>query len=183
MLPINTERLLLRRFSPEDAGDIQKFAADPLIARHLNGFPGKTIEEIHSYINQQGCYEPGDIGKCFDLAVHLRLEEMVIGLVTLVTHEYQQGEVGFALNAAYQRQGYATEAVSAVITYGFEVLHLHRVFAKTERQNISSWMLLERLGMRREGLLLQDHRVDGEWKDTYIYAMLNHDWSKRNRTI
>ena len=176
LLPIETERLILRRFTIEDVGDIYQFATDPSISQHLNGFPGKSVEEIRDYIAQQNCFSPGDLGKCFDLAVHLKAEEKVIGLVTLVTHESYQGEVGFALNTAYQRQGYATEAVCAVLEYGFIALKMHRIFARTGRQNISSWLLLERVGMRREGLFVHDHQEEGQWQDTFIYALLAGEW-------
>jgi len=181
VLPIETERLLLRRFTLDDVGDVQQFSTDPTISQHLNGFPGKSIDEIRAYISQQNCYDPGELGKCFDLAVHLKEERKVIGLVTLVTHEHRQGEVGFALNVAYQRQGYGTEAVWAIIEYGFKVLNLHRIFAKTDRHNISSWMLLERVGLRREGLLLHDHMEAGEWHDTFIYAVISSEWAEINR--
>lgn len=178
-LPLETERLLLRRFTMRDVDDIHAFAADPTISQHLNGFPGKTIEEIQDYITQQNCFQPGELGKCFDLAVHLKAEARVIGLVTLVTHEHQQGEIGFALNVTYQRQGFATEAVCAVLDYGFTTLGMHRIFSRTGRHNISSWMLLERVGMRREGLLLHDHMEENCWHDSFIYAILDSEWAER----
>ncbi len=176
-LPIETERLFLRRFTPEDVEDIYAFSSDPMVSKHLNGFPGMTIEDVRSYIAQQSCFNPGDVGKCFDLAVHLKSENKVIGLVTLVIREYFQGEIGFALNVNYQRQGYAAEAVRAVLWYGFSMLNLHRICARTGRDNISSWMLLERVGMRREGLLIHDHLDAGEWQDTFIYAILADEWA------
>lgn len=182
MLPIETERLCLRRFNLNDVRDIQEFSVDPDISQHLNGFPGKTVEEIRNYITEQNCTEPGSFGKCFDLAVHHKAENKVIGLVTLVTHDHQQGEIGFALNAAYQRLGFATEAVCAVVSYGFFTLALHRIYARTDRHNISSWLLLERVGMRREGLLLHDHMENGEWHDTFVYGLLAQEWAERQDT-
>lgn len=180
-LPIDTERLVLRRFTLEDVNDVYAFASDPMISKHLNGFPGMTIEEIQNYINQQNCFEPGELGKCFDLAVQVKSEQKVIGLVTLVSHEHTQGEVGFALNVEYQRQGYAAEAVRAVLDYGFSWLKMHRIFARTGRHNISSWLLLERVGMRREGLFINDHMEEGQWHDTFVYAILADEWAARDK--
>jgi RimJ/RimL family protein N-acetyltransferase len=183
MLLIETERLILRRFTLGDLQDIHTFSSDPVISRHLNGFPGPSIDDVQSYIEIQNTYEPGDLDKCFDLGVHLRSENKIIGLITLIQHKHFQGEIGFALNVEYQRKGYAAEAVRAAMAYGFTTLEMHRIFARTGRDNISSWLLLERVGMRREGLFLHDHCVDGKWHDTFVYALLEEEWSGKNKNL
>lgn len=135
---------------------------------------------MRSYIETQNSYKPGDIDKCFDLGVHLKAENKIIGLITLILHNQFQGEIGFALNVEYHHQGYAAEAVHAAMTYGFSTLNMHRIFAKTGRDNTSSWKLLERVGMRREGLFLHDNYSDGEWQDTFVYAILEEEWSRKS---
>ena len=177
MLLIETKRLILRRFTMGDLQDIHAFSSDPVLSRHLNGFPGPTIDDVQSYIEMQNSYAPGELDKCFDLGIHLREENKIIGLITLVQRAHFQGEIGFALNPAHQRQGYAVEAVRAAMAYGFTTLEMHRIFAKTERNNIRSWLLLEGVGMRREGLFQHDHLSDGDWQDTFVYAMLAEEWS------
>ncbi|MCE5209154.1 MAG: GNAT family N-acetyltransferase [Chloroflexi bacterium] len=96
MLPIETERLLIRKFSMQDAEDILSFSTDPNIAPYLQDFPGSTIEEIQEYICQQNSYKLGELDHCFDLAVVLKVEDRVIGLLTLISRENKQGELGFA---------------------------------------------------------------------------------------
>lgn len=178
-LPIETERLILRRFCMADAEDILSFSSDPSIAPHLQGFPGPTIEEVRDYIHRQIGFKLGELDQVFDLAVELKGDHKVIGLVTLISRKEKQGELGYALNVIYQRKGYATEAVRAVLDFGFDKLDFHRIFSTTERHNINSWMLLERVGMRREAVFLEDHLDRDEWCDSFLYAMLKKEWHEK----
>jgi RimJ/RimL family protein N-acetyltransferase len=175
-LPLETGRLILRRYRDEDVCDIVEFGSDPSVAVHLNGFPESTVEGVKKYIKVQQTYQPGEFGKCFDLAVELKAENKVIGLISLICHEHSQGEIGFALGDSYQRKGLASEAVRAAMSFGFDVLCLQRIYAQTERQNLAAWMLMERLGMRREAHFRHYRRRDGEWRDTYIYALILDEW-------
>ena len=88
-----------------------------------------------------------------------------------------QAEIGWVLHPAYVGQGYATEAVRAVLEVCFGRLGLHRVVAGCFAANTSSWTLMERLGMRREQHAVADalHR-SGQWMDSFGYALLADEW-------
>jgi RimJ/RimL family protein N-acetyltransferase len=175
-LSIETERLYLRRLELGDIDDIYSIAEVPSTAKHLKGLAELSVEGVKQFIEFHREHLPHDLGLCFDLAIELKDENKVIGLVSLINNEHQQGQLGFVLNVLYQRQGFASEAVRAVITFGFKELHLHRIFAQMDRKNISSWMLLERVGMRREAFFQHDRFEEGEWHDTFIYAILEDEW-------
>ena len=93
-------------------------------------------------------------------------------------------EVGYIVNKRFRGQGYAREALSAVIESAFQE-GVHRVFAECDPRNIASWRLLEAVGMRREAHFRQNiffHKdEDGApiWKDTYVYAVLKGDAESR----
>ncbi|MFW6287605.1 MAG: GNAT family N-acetyltransferase, partial [bacterium] len=78
---------------------------------------------------------------------------------------------------------YATEACKRMLKYGFEDLKVHRIMAKCNTENISSWKLLERLSMRREGHFKKPvyFKKTGEgnpiWHDDYQYAILEEEWA------
>ncbi|MEL7219689.1 MAG: GNAT family protein [Bacteroidota bacterium] len=72
--------------------------------------------------------------------------------------------------------GYATEAVQAILAFGFEQLQLHRIEAGVATANIASIKVLERVGMLREGLCRKILPIRGEWYDNYMYAMLEEDY-------
>jgi RimJ/RimL family protein N-acetyltransferase len=89
----------------------------------------------------------------------------------------RQAELGWVLNPAHTGAGYATEAVHGLLDYCFTHKHLHRVVANCFLANDTSWRLMERVGMRREGHAVAEslHR-SGQWLDTVTYAMLAKEW-------
>jgi RimJ/RimL family protein N-acetyltransferase len=165
---------VLRRFTLEDVEDLLALTENPSVAREAPEI-GTTEAQIRDYINIQQSYQPFEQDKCFDLAVERKEDNRVIGLLTLVTRKHQQGEIGYALGVECRGKGYATEAASALITYGFRSLGLHRIQATTQRGNVDSWQVMERLNMRREGCLRDAVLKDGEWQDSLIYGILASD--------
>ena len=88
-----------------------------------------------------------------------------------------QAEIGWCLSPEHQGRGYATEAVRELLRICFEELGLRRVVAMCFADNVPSWRLMERLGMRREEYAVRDslHR-SGEWLDGMTYALLVDEW-------
>jgi RimJ/RimL family protein N-acetyltransferase len=89
-----------------------------------------------------------------------------------------QAEIGWALSPAHQGRGLAFEAVRRLMELCFDELGLHRVFATCFADNVASWRLMEKLGMRREAHTVKDslHREKG-WLDGFTYALLAEEWS------
>ena len=94
-----------------------------------------------------------------------------------------QAELGWVVDPAYAGQGLATEAARAVLRICFEDLGLRRVTAQCFADNVASWRLMERLGMRREQYTVRDslHR-SGKWMDGMAYAILGDEWQARLAT-
>jgi aminoglycoside 6'-N-acetyltransferase len=110
--------------------------------------------------------------------VSLASSGTLIGDAALRTVEADgcQAELGFTFAAPYQGQGYATEAVRAVVQYGFGKLAMHRVFSRTDARNLRSQRLLERLGFRLEGELREITWFKGAWTTDLLYAQLESEW-------
>jgi RimJ/RimL family protein N-acetyltransferase len=89
-----------------------------------------------------------------------------------------QAELGWVLDPAYTGHGYATEAVRELLRYCFQDLGVRRVTASCFLDNDTSWLLMERVGMRRELHAVREslHR-SGRWLDTVGYAILDEEWS------
>ena len=177
-LPISTEALVLRRFRANDVGDILALVQQPSVARETSATIEATDWGICRYIKQQNAYKPFEKDRVFDLAIELKSENRLIGLLTLLCRNHKQAAIGWALGVDYRGQGYATKAAAALINYGFQELGLHRIEASTSRDNTASWKLMERLGMRREALLREAAISEGKWVDTYIYGLLASEWPK-----
>lgn len=178
-LPIETDRLRIRRYTDKDLSDILEYStdADFWLARNLD-WPA-TENGVKSYWEAQRAGESAHDPKWLSLVVELKAAEKVIGHVGIgVIHsgEDRQGMIGWLLGRAYQRQGLATEAARALISAAFTGLELHRITARTGRDNHRSWYLMERLGMRREAHFRESHIVRGERRDEFIYAVLASEW-------
>ena len=171
--PIATARLSVRPFRPEDAGDLYEYLSAAEIYRFE---PGAPVDR------EQARQMAADLAASPDFwAVELAAAGKQIGQIYLKHIEPLElltCELGYILNPAYQRQGYAAEAAAALVDHAFIVRRMHRIYAHCNPENVASWKLLERLGFRREGLLRQNvfFRRDAVgaplWTDTCVYARL-----------
>ena len=181
-LPIETERLILRKYEDKDLNDIVEYSSDAdfWLARNLD-WP-VSEQGVKKYWEAQRAIDPSTDPNWFSLVIELKAEQKVIGHVGISfikIEEHKQGMVGWVLARKYQGQGLATEAAKALINVGFNELGFHRIYARTGKDNERSWKLMERLGMRREAHLRESHIVKSKWRDEFIYAILADEWRAR----
>lgn len=176
-LPLVTERLLLRRLSHTDAAALLAIYGNEENARYE--FSGAwSPEQVDDLIRSQSNVDLGDPGVPYFLAAVEQQTGAVVGSVqlTITSVQDQQGELGFSFNRNYGGRGLATEAVHAVLGYGFAFMGLHRIVAGVDSRNERSWRLMERVGMRREAHFLHASLEGDEWIDDLVYAILDHEW-------
>jgi ribosomal-protein-alanine N-acetyltransferase len=87
----------------------------------------------------------------------------------------QSCTLGYWVGAAHARQGFMTAAVRAVVPFVFDSLELHRLESACLPENTASMRLLERVGFKREGLARRYLRINGDWRDHVLYALLETD--------
>jgi RimJ/RimL family protein N-acetyltransferase len=174
-----TDRLILRRFRASDAPVLAAYRSDPEVARYQSWDAPFGIEKAEIAVRNFAASSPDDAGH-FQYAIELTGEQMLIGDVYVRLHDnLRQAEIGFTLDPAYQKMGFAFEAVSAVLDRLFRVQGLHKVTAECDARNTRSAALLERLGFQREGLLRQQTFIKGEWTDDLLYGLLAPEWLGR----
>ncbi|MFI1714645.1 GNAT family N-acetyltransferase [Streptomyces sp. NPDC053513] len=182
-LPVSTERLLLRRFTPDDLDDLYAYQGLPDVARYLYR-PPLTREQCAQLLARRTAGTAwAEDGDALAVAVCPAGEAKVVGEVTLklAGARTRQVEIGWSLNPAYEGRGYATEAARATAGSAFAELGAHRLFARLDVLNTGSVRVCERLGMRREAHLVEND-LDGErWGSEYVYATLAREW-KAGRT-
>lgn len=169
-LSLATERLIITNFKEEDWKEVFAYTSDPQAMYYM---PEGVLAEkdTKKYVNEQ----IGDNAKKF--AVLLKKSKTLIGHVEFFNyfgeHTY---EIGWILNPKYHNNGYTTEAAKALIAYGFEVLNLHRIVATCQPENVPSYKVMEKIGMRREGFFKKCIPAGDVWWDELYYAILHDEY-------
>ena len=117
-------------------------------------------------------------GKHLRLAIIRKQDASFIGTCSLfnLARQCRRAEIGYGIAPGFWRQGYMAEAVSALITWAFSDLQLHRLEADIDPRNKASAASLVKLGFVQEGLLRERWIVDGEVSDSALYGLLARDW-------
>ncbi len=177
-LPLETERLVLRDYQAADWKAVHGYARGEDFYRFLPIEP-PTAESTRAFVEGVLEQQRRRPRLTYSLLAMLRAERRPIGDVSLRlgTGPSRTADIGYAFDPAIRGQGYAIEAVSRVVALGFEHFGLHRVSAVCDPDNAGSIRVLERLGMRREGVLRENLLIRGKRHDSLLYAMLASDFS------
>ncbi len=166
-----TGRLLLRPFDLADARAVQRLCGDYAVAATTllpHPYPDGLAEAWIASLREG--IERGDAAA---FAVTLAGEGALIGGVRLrIDLAHARGELGFWVAQHCWGRGYATEAVRAMIEYGFSVLGLHRVHAMHFSRNPASGRVMEKCGMIREGRFREHVRKWGVYEDVDVWGVL-----------
>ncbi|WP_329005613.1 GNAT family N-acetyltransferase [Kribbella sp. NBC_00709] len=180
-LPIETDRLTLRRYIETDYDDLLKLQANPDVARYLL-HDVRTPEEVKEALAGRMADVPMDRdGQALTAAVILRDGGLHLGEVTLFMNsvEHRTGELGYVFHPESHGHGYAAEAAVELLRIGFEQLGMHRIIARLDARNTGSANLAKRLGLRPEAHFVQNEYLKGEWTDELVFALLEAEWGLR----
>jgi len=139
-----------------------------------------TEEDTRNFVQRAIAHQQECPRRHYELAVVLKKENLLIGGcgIRVSNPDLGEGNIGYCLNKNFWGRGYATEAAGALLTFGFKTLNLHRIYATCDPENVASVRVLEKIGMYLEGHLRETLRIRGEWQDSLIYAILDHEWRK-----
>ena len=172
-----TERMLLRPYTDDDLAAFTDLHGRDDVARYLP-WETRTPDESRAALERHRAMELTKDGDGITLAATDRETGRLVGefVLFLRSLEHRGGEIGYVLHPDFQGRGYATEGARASLELAFDVMGMHRVVARIDARNTGSAAVLERLGMRREALLVQNEWFKGEWSDEVDYAMLESEW-------
>ena len=175
-LPVlQTDRLVLRPVKWRDASDIFAYASDPEVARYVLWEPHKSLSDSRAFVGYaRSLYRRGAPGSW---VAELRKTGHVIGTIGIVWYSdvNRSAEVGYSFAREHWNQGYATESLQAVIDAAFTALPLNRLEAQHDIRNPASGRVMEKCGMKQEGVLRQRVRNKGEYADVAMYSLLRSD--------
>jgi RimJ/RimL family protein N-acetyltransferase len=169
---LETERLLLRRAALEDAQAIfAEYAQDPEVTKHLTWRPHRRIETVYEFLRM--AMESWENGRSFQWVILRKNDARLMGMIGFRVDGHKL-EMGYASARAHWGKGYMTEAVIALIGWALKQEHIHRIWAVCDVENAASARVLEKAGMRREGILRRWSIHPGcsdEPRDSYCYAI------------
>ena len=176
---IRTERLLIRTLEMRDKEVFYKYRTLPEIYEYQSWIP-KDIDEIESFILKNNSVNPDTANTWMQLAICLQDDTLIGDIGIHFLDDGYQVEIGYTLVPDFQGNGYALEAVIAIMTYLFSALNKHRIAASVDPRNTKSIKLLEKLGFRKEAHLIKSFRMNDQWYDDCVYAILAEEWNNRN---
>ena len=175
---IKTERLLLRAFVESDWEAVHAYSSDAEVCRFMDWGPNST-RETKEFIKRAMRSAKDKPRFSYDFAITRQTENVVLGAIGLILVGFpaNQGTIGYVLGRTYWGHGIMPEAVKAIIGFGFDNLNLHRISASCDPNNVASFRVMEKAGMRREAYFVEDKFVKGKWRDTLCYSILAREWA------
>jgi len=174
---LKTERLILREVHLADAPDLLVFRGDPYVQR-FNSRPLQSVAEAETAVRET--HAAFSAKESLGWGVALKDSDRVVGGVGFYhwSRYHRRAEIGYDLALNYWGQGYGSEAVTAILRFGFERMKLHRVYARTIADNHESVGLLEKIGFVREGTQREySWEDDGTFHDSAMYGLLRSELS------
>lgn len=173
---LTTPRLSLRPFEDGDFEAVCAFRGDEQVMRYITA-AAEAPDEIQAFLKRTKAYAQAQPQTQYRFAVVLASEQRVIGGsgLDITNPEGCEGEIGYHLHRDYWGQGFATETAMELLRFGFQALHLHRIFADCVAENTASARVMEKAGMRQEAHFCRNKRLGEQWHDTLLYAVLDTD--------
>ncbi len=166
-MQLETKRLLIRDFIESDLDAVYAYGSDPEVVRYM-AFPRSTLEGTREHIARCMALAAEQPRRGYDMGIALRSTGEIIGGITLGVFDRAADEAAFSylLNRAMWGQGYATEALTEMLRFGFGQLGLRRIADSCAVENSASARVMEKCGLRLE------RERDGE----RLYALTATEW-------
>ena len=178
---LETAVLVLRKPRVKDAADVFEYAADPEVARYVLWDPHRSVGETRLFLRdlRARCRR----GWPSSWVVVHRESGRVIGTMGFVWYSpvNRSAELGYSFSRKYWNRGYATQALQAVIDAVFTNLPVNRLEAQHDVRNPASGRVMQKCGLRQEGVLRGRIMNKGEFADVALWAILKSDWDYAHR--
>jgi len=174
---LETERLLLKPYEKTFADEIFEVVKHKEIADTMvmipHPYPREVVDQWIAYL--QKSFEKGT---AYEFAVFLKETNRYIGNCGLVaiSKQYKNAEIGYFIDVAHWGNGYATEACTKIIEYGFEVHQLNRLYSRCMVRNVASRKVMEKSGMTWEGRHRQEFLKGDVYEDMDYLAILAEEY-------
>lgn len=173
--------IYLRELKQTDWRDVHAYCSQDRVCRFQAWGPN-TPDQTLSFVSQALDDSRKVPRTRFAQAIVAVGTENLIGMVELNirSHTDRSGEIGYIVHPDVWGQGVATAAAGLMLKFGFEELHLHRIYATCDPRNSGSSKVLTKIGMTYEGRLRDALLIKDGWRDSLMFSMLEHEWCKQD---
>lgn len=178
-MQLQSNSLLLREIHEMDIAFIHQLHSLPVTDQYnTSGIP-ESIQVTENLVKEWIKTISEIPRQCYFFLIENEVQKAIgiIGMRLGKAH-YRNAEIWYKIHPDFWGNGYATEAVKALLTFGFKNLNLHRIEAGCAIENTGSIRVLEKTGFTREAHTRQLLPIRGQWHDNYGYAILEEDWEK-----
>ncbi len=177
MRVLETQRLLLKPVEESDLPHMLELQWDKEVVKYMK-FSPLSMENQKTWIKSLG---KNSLAFTINLKTNNTTE--LIGLVTLnnIDHVNQRASWGTKLKSDLQGKGIGVETALIIIHYAFHYLNMQKIYADIIEDNISSQKLTDRIGARKEGLLINHLYHNGEFKNLVLVGILKDEFYNKNR--
>lgn len=175
---IRTERLILEDFNNGDIQNIRRIAHDPRVMRFLLIWL-EDEEQIAGYL-KRGIAESGAPNRMSYMLAAKEAETGAFAGISFIEIDPElstTAEVGCVLVPNYWADGYASEILRALLRFGFDTLHLHRVYGKCDELNLAAARVLVKCGLRYEGTLREHVWLRDHWRSSSYFGILADEFN------
>lgn len=171
-----TDQAFLRRMSMDDVKDYFDFASDPLVTAHTIWETHISLHDSQSFLSN--VIQKYDSKSAYHWGIIDKASNKLIGRSGFISWDIanQRTEIGFALSSKLWNKGIITEATKEIIQYGFEKLDLNRIEGRCNYDNIGSGRVMEKLGMKCEGILREQLMIKSKFVDQKMYSIIKSDF-------
>jgi RimJ/RimL family protein N-acetyltransferase len=172
---IETDRLILRRFTQDDAQRVSQYCNNINVAKSTLALPFPyPLESAFLWINMhQGWF---DEDTRYEFAITSKGNNELLGAVGLGNNKmWHNGEIGYWIGEEHWGCGYATEAVKAVIEWAFKHKAFHKVYARHFESNPASGKVMIKAGMSYEGRQIDQIMKNGHYEHVILYGIIHQE--------
>lgn len=176
-ITLTTERLILRRFTADDVEDVyNNWTSDSEISKYMRWQHHKSIQETEEKISDWLTrYENKNF---YQWAITFRDIDEPIGAIGLfvINESDMSGDFGYSIGKKYWNMGAASEALREVLKFAFEVVGFNRIESYHSINNLASGKVMQKAGMKLEGLARQKYKSNIGFEDSYMYSILKDEF-------
>lgn len=175
---IETDRLILRKLKRSDLRDLYEYCSNPVSSKYSMWRPHGNIGETRQYI--AWLLHSEKRGEYFTWGIELKGQDKLIGTVsfTNIDNDYKIAEIGYGISNKFWGNGYASEAVKAILDFGFCTMGFICINAKIMKENIASVRMANQVGMQCDGLLRNGIYCKGQAHDVYVFSITDNDYKQ-----